>query len=244
MALLTALANGGLSNLVNLVTAVGGLGTAAMGLVDTTKLFGGGPSNFGFGDIERALAPFLDALASSSAPFGKHAILRTLKADWLNGVAKDDQKAKAKSLIQLSLSQVTAGVLANVAAVDPDELRSAVQKKASGQAAAPHEAGALGQFDAVLTAVIDAAYERGEQKYRNAAKFLAMVTSVALGGISGLIVFGTDRTDLSFCLLACGPHRYAIGPCRQGPGERTSNCSHRCRCAQEVIENRRKSSSA
>jgi hypothetical protein len=198
---ITALATGGLPNLVNLIAAVGALGSAAMGLVDTTKLFGGGPSNFGFGHIEGALAPFLDALASSSAPFGKHAILRTLKADWLNGVAKDDQKAKAKSLIQLSLSQVAAAALANVAAVDPVELQSAVQKKAGKLDATPEEASALGQFDAVLTAVIDNAYERGDQIYRNAAKFLAMVTSVVLGGIGGLIVFGIDRTDLAFCLL-------------------------------------------
>jgi hypothetical protein len=199
---ITALATGGLTNLVNLIAAVGALGSAAMGLVDTTKLFGGGPSNFGFGHIEGALAPFLDALASSSAPFGKHAILRTLKADWLNGVAKDDQKAKAKSLIQLNLSQVDAAALANVAAVDPGELQSAVQKKVSGLEAAPEEASALGQFDSVLTAVIDTAYERGDQKYRNAAKFLAMVTSVMLGGMGGLIVYGTDLTDLTFCLLA------------------------------------------
>jgi hypothetical protein len=198
----TALATGGLSSLVNLVTAVGALGSASMGLVDTTKLFGGGLSNFGFGHIEVALAPFLDALASSSAPFGKHAILRTLKADWLNGLAKADQKAKAKSLIQLSLSHADVAALANVAAVDPGELQSAVQKKAGGPDPAPGEAGALGQFDAVLTAVIDLAYERGDQIYRNAAKFFAMVTSVALGGIGGLIVFGTDQTDLSFCLLA------------------------------------------
>jgi hypothetical protein len=58
--------------------------------------------------------------------------LRTLKADWLNGAAKDDQKAKAKSLIQLSLSQVDAAALANVAAVDPGALQSAVQKKPAG----------------------------------------------------------------------------------------------------------------
>jgi hypothetical protein len=198
----TALATGGLPSLVNLITAVGALGSAAMGFVDTTKLFGGGPSNFGFGHIEGALAPFLDALASSSAPFGKHAILRTLKADWLNGLAKEDQKAKAKSLIQLGLSHADVAALANVAAVDPDELQSAVQKKVGGPDAAAEEASALGQFDAVLTAVIDTAYERGDQIYRNAAKFLAMVTSVVLGGIGGLIVFGTDRTDLTFCLLA------------------------------------------
>jgi len=200
MSIMTAL-DGGLSNLVNLVTAVGGLGTAAMGLVDTTKLFRGGPSNFGFGHIEDSLAPFLDALASSSAPFGKNAILRKLKADWLNGVAKDDQKAKAKSLIELSLSQVDVAAVANVAAVDPGELQSAVQKKASGLDASPAEAGALAQFDAMLTAVIDTAYERADQKYRNASKFLAMVTSVALGGIGGLIV-GTGPYDWIFCLLA------------------------------------------
>jgi hypothetical protein len=200
--LITALTNGGLSNLVQLTTAVGALGTAAMGLVDTTKLFGGGASNFGFGNIESSLAPFLDALASSSAPFGKNAILRKLKADWLNGVAKDDQKTKAKSLIHLGLSQVDVTALANVAAVDPGKLRLAVQNTVSGQAAAPEHAGVLGQFDDVLTAVIDTAYERGDQKYRNAAKFLAMVTSVILAGVGGLIVFGTDPFDVAFCLVA------------------------------------------
>jgi hypothetical protein len=199
---ISALANGGLPNLVNLIAAVGALGTSAMGLVDTTKLFGGGPSNFGFGYIKSALAPFLDALAVSASPFGKHAVLRTLRGDWLNGVAMEDQKAKAKSLIHLGLSQGDATALANVAAVDPGKLQLAVQKTVSGQAPAPEEANALGQFDAVLTAVLDAAYERGDQKYRNAAKFLAMVTSVILGGIGGLIVFGADLTDLTFCLVA------------------------------------------
>lgn len=198
----TALAGGSLTSLVNLIMAIGGLGTAAMGLVDTTKLFGGGPSNFGFGYIESALAPFLDALASTSAPFGKYAILRKLKADWMNGVAKEDQKAKAKSLINLGLSQAGATALANVAAVDPAMLRSAMQKTVNGQAAPPEQAAVLKQFDVILTAVLDIAYERGDQKYRNATKFLAMVTSVILGGIGGLIVFGTDLTDVSFCLLA------------------------------------------
>ena len=199
--LITALTNGGLSNLVQLTTAVGALGTASMGLVDTTKLFGGGPSNFGFGYIESELAPFLDALASSSAPFGKFAILEKLKADWLNGVAKEDQKVKAKSLIHLGLSQIGASALANVAAVDPGKLQQAVQKTAAGQAPDPEEASAFGQFDAILTAVLDTAYERGDQKYRNATKFLAMATSVVLAGIGCLIVFGKDPWDLLACMV-------------------------------------------
>ena len=77
-----------------------------------------------------------------------------------------------------------------------------MQKTIGGQAAAADEASALSRFDATLTAMLDAAYERGEQKYRNAAKFLAMATAVMLGGIGGLIVFGTDLKDLSFCMLA------------------------------------------
>ncbi len=121
----------------------------------------------------------------------------------MNGAAKDDQKAKANSLIQLSLSQINATALANVAAVDPAALQAAVQKKANGVAAAPEEASAIGQFEAVLTAVISEAYERGDQKYRNAAKFLAMVTSVVLGGIGSLLVYGKDDFgSLGFCLLA------------------------------------------
>lgn len=196
-----ALLTGSVSNLANLVAAIGALGGASMGLVDTTKMFRGGPSNFGFGYIENGLAPFLDAIASSAAPFGKHAILRTLKGDWLNGAAKADQKAKAKSLIQLSLSQANAASLANVAAVNAEALRSAVQKKADGGAAAAADTSALAQFESVLTAVIDEAYERGDQKYRNAAKTLAMVTSVVLSEIAGMSIWGATQENLIFFVV-------------------------------------------
>lgn len=196
-----ALLTGGVSNLANLVTAIGALGGASMGLVDTTKMFRGGPSNIGFGHIEAGLAPFLDAIASSAAPFGKHAILRTLKSDWLNGAAKADQKAKAKSLIQLSVSQANAAALANVAAVDAKALQSAVPKKADGGEAAAADTSALAQFESVLTAVIDEAYERGDQKYRNAAKSLAMVTSIVLSEIAGMSIWGITQENLVFFLV-------------------------------------------
>ncbi len=47
----TGLINGDLGNILNFLSAAAGLGTAAMGLVDATKTFCGGPSNFGFGYI-------------------------------------------------------------------------------------------------------------------------------------------------------------------------------------------------
>ena len=49
----TDLLNGQLGNILNLIGAVGGLGAAAMGLVDALKAFWGGPSNFGFSRIRR-----------------------------------------------------------------------------------------------------------------------------------------------------------------------------------------------
>jgi len=114
--------NGSLTNIVNFLVAAGGLGTAAMGLVDTSKVFCGGPSNFGFARVKIALEPFLTPLTKDSPAFGKTEILRTLKANWLNGVPKADQKAKAKSLIHLGLTKGSAPALARAAGVDPDKL--------------------------------------------------------------------------------------------------------------------------
>jgi len=184
------LVNGNLGQILNFLAAAGGLGTAAMGLVDTTKVFGGGPSNFGFGYIETALEPFLAPLGAKSAHFGKSEVLQTMRANWLNGVAKADQKAKTKSLIHLGLTKGNAARLATAAGVDAAKLVSLVQKTASGVQPTQDEVNVLGQFDAVLSAVLDTAYERGDQKYRNASKCLAMVVATILGAVGGWIVFG------------------------------------------------------
>ncbi len=186
--------NGSLTNIVNFLIAAGGLGTAAMGLVDTSKVFCGGPSNFGFGRVETALEPFLAPLAKNSPAFGKTEILGTLKANWLNGVPKADQKAKAKSLIHLGLTKGSARALAKAAGVDPDTLESLAHKTATGKKVMQDEINVLGQFDAVLSATLDAAYERGDQIYRNASKFLAMAVSTILGGVGGLIIFQDNLT--------------------------------------------------
>ena len=43
-----------------------------MGLVDTSKVFGGGPSNFGFGYVIDALDPFIAPLADGPPGLAKH----------------------------------------------------------------------------------------------------------------------------------------------------------------------------
>jgi len=189
---------GGLSNslgvILNFLAAAGALGTAAMGVVDASKAFWGGPSNFGFGDVKNALAPFLSPLRGTSH-FGEADILHTLKANWLNGVAKADQKAKTKSLIHLGLTKGNAGALATAAGVDAAKLKSLAEKTAAGKKVTQDEINVLGQFDAVLSAVLDAAYERGDQRYRNASRFLAMVVATIMGAIGGWIVFGDGVTS-------------------------------------------------
>src|SRR5437879_4977920 len=123
MATTDSIMNGDLGNILNFLSAAAGLGTAAMGLVDATKAFCGGPSNIGFGDVETAIAPFLAASApETGTAFGTAEILRTLRANWLNGMPKPDQKAKAKALIHLGLTQGNAAALAAAARVDPVKL--------------------------------------------------------------------------------------------------------------------------
>jgi hypothetical protein len=189
----TDILNGDLSNILNFLTAAAGLGTAAMGLVDSTKAFCGGPSNFGFGYIKKALDPFLITPAgenNAARAFGRTQVLETLKANWLNGVAKADQKATAKSLIHLSLTQGNAEALATAAGVDATTLKSLAEKTAAGTAPSEDEINVLGQFDAIVSAILDAAYERADQKYRNASKLLAMLASTILGVIGGWLVYG------------------------------------------------------
>ncbi len=185
-----------MTNLANLIAASGGLGSAAMGLVDTSKLFAGGPSNFGFRCIKDGLKPYLDALPpGSSAP-----VLQTLRANWLNGVAKADQKAKAKSLIHLGLTQGDADQFAKAAGVNAVVLKTVAANVAANQPVDPKDVNVLGQFDAALSGALDLAYERGDQIYRNASKFLAMVVAIVLGGAAGMIVFG-DARHVELCLL-------------------------------------------
>jgi hypothetical protein len=180
--------NDAIANIGNIIAAVAALGTASMGLVDASKAIAGGPSNFGFGDIETSLSPFLPA--EGVGAYNRTLLLKTLRANWINGVDKAEQKAKAKSLIHLGLSKGNAAHLAAAAGVDPVRLESLAQKTASGEPATPEEITALGQFDAILSAVLDAGYERADQKYRNACKAIATVVATVLGVVAGWVIGG------------------------------------------------------
>jgi hypothetical protein len=174
-----------------------------MGFVDALKAFDGGPSNFGFSSIKRTLGPFLPKKANGA--FNEADLLEALKSNWINGVAKADQKAKAKALVHLGLTAGNAVELAQAAGVDEKTLASVANKVAGrvqgNTALTPAEINTLGQFDAILSAILDEAYERADQQYRNGTKILAMIFAVVFGIAGSCLINGSNWKAAGLGLL-------------------------------------------
>jgi hypothetical protein len=172
-----------LANSAGIVVAIGALGTASFGLVDASKVFGGGASNFGYGHIKRALAPFSEALKNA-----EHDWALTIRANWINGMPKEDQKAAAKSLIRLGLTSKNVGKMAQAGHVDETSLVKVVEKVEQGADLATNDVQLFGRFNAAIDAAMDAGFERADQEYRNACRFIAGAVSVLLAISTGAII--------------------------------------------------------
>jgi hypothetical protein len=169
------------------VSSVAAIGTAAYGLVDTSKAIWGGISNLGFGFIKDALMPFERALkvVNETAPF------ELARANWLNGMDKADQKAAIKGLIRLGTTSETAGDLARaVKGISSDVLERVARKIENIEALDDSELAVLARFDAVVDARLDAAFERADQRYRNSARFAAAIIAVLLAEAGAWTVYG------------------------------------------------------
>jgi len=188
--------NGILTSISSLIAAVGGLGTAAFGLVDASKAFGGGVSIAGFKSIRAAINRLLGAAAGAGV-YGTADMLATLEANWINGVAKADQKATAKSLVRLALTPANAERLAAAVGVSPADLLAIANKIQNGSTLTPQDLGILGRFDAIVSAVLDEAYERADQKYRNTSKVCAAVVAILLAAVGGGIIYTSAKGAFS-----------------------------------------------
>src|SRR5260370_3690579 len=189
------------------IAAVGGLGTDAYGLVDASKGVMGGVSNAGFRFVREAVAPLLgaaDGSAGKQAPtrIGPQDILRTLRANWLNGVAKADQKAIAKSLIRLTITPESAPRLAAGTGVDPKELTAVADRIRAGTPLLPQDVNVLGRFDAIVSAVLDEGDERGDQRYRNTSKLAAALVAITLAVVAGGIIDNVSNSVQAMTYLA------------------------------------------
>lgn len=193
-----------LDSLSEQILAVGALGTAAFGLVDGSKAFRGGISNVGFRFIDAALTPFassLDVALGKNVPgCDWRAVMRS---HWINGRAKDEQKAIAVALIQLGLTSDTYSEVAKGGNVDAPALKGVVDALASGQPMTEVQLNLLGRLKATVEARIDAAYERADQAYRSWARLAAGIVAILLALLANhLFVDGATEKALVVGLLA------------------------------------------
>ena len=189
-------------DLGTVVVAIGALGTASFALVDTTKIgANGGISNFGFASIEKAVRQFFPGVTRLS-PDGKAGaasdakkLLDILHGHWINGSALADQKAIAKSLIKLRLSEDSSANFAAATRVDANVLDHVGSKMSNGEQLSDQEMNVLGRFDLALTAIIDEGYQRADQCYRNNARAMACAVAVVLAVLGGLAVADVSVAD-------------------------------------------------
>jgi len=173
----------GLDDFGAALAALSALATAAFGLLDSTKAFWGGVSNMGLHHIRSALAPFGRTLTEGVGTrwWG------VVRANWLNGVAKAEQKAVVRSILKLGLTPATADELAQGCNVDAARLKTVAGKLAKGDELSDADLNLLGRVNAVLDAILDCAFERAEQQYRNVSRLLAGLLAVALAVVAQLI---------------------------------------------------------
>ncbi len=191
-------------DLPKIVLAIGSLGTAAYGVVDVSKGFGGGVSNRGFGDIKKVVSQFIPLSSSGGSALSLTSVLATLRANWLNGMALGDQKSVAKALIKLNLNTASASAMAAATGVDATILKTIATKLPAGTDLTKEETDAYGRFDLLLTAVLDQGYQRGDQRYRNSAKLLAVPVAVGLALVGAWAIAGRGITSLDVWRAVAG----------------------------------------
>lgn len=185
--------------LSQLVGAIGGLGTAAFGVVDASKAVIPGLNRIGLKHIEEVVASLVPDQTGEGLPhrpintLPRRNVLQTVEANWINGNELASQKAIAKSLIKLHMSAGNAAALAAKTNVDPVVLRSVATKISTGESLTPAEVDVYARFDLIVTALLDEAYQRSDQKYRNESRGLAAVVAVLLA-----VAAGWDLTGSTF----------------------------------------------
>jgi hypothetical protein len=197
--------------LTQVITAIGGLGTAAFGLVDASKAAFKSINRIGMDHIRQVISELTPDQVGSGLPakpvnsLPRQNILQTAEANWVNGNDLASQKAIAKSLIKLHLSEGNAAALAAKTNVDPALLASVAAKTVAGISLAQAESDVFARFDLIVTAMLDEAYQLSDQVYRNRTRALAAFVAVmlALAGAFSLEgrAFLTSPADMALAFL-------------------------------------------
>lgn len=177
-----------LESVVAVIAATGGLGLAAMSLVDALKaLPGGGVSKIGFHHLLRCLENFKGVLGRAAGAEWRTVLL----AHWINGRPRAEQIGVIRSLLRLGLNPETAEELAKVGNVEASELAKVAGKLVKGSSMTETELNLLGRVEAAVQAQLDAAFDLADQAYRNKARVIAGVLAVLLA-VAAACVMSAD----------------------------------------------------
>lgn len=190
------------------IAAMAALGTAAYGLVDATKAFDGGISRIGFAHIRRGCEPFSGVLRKAIGGDGWQDLLR---AQWINGRDKEEQKAVVRSLVRLGLTEGAVEDIALLTNVDRESLERVVDMLRAGQELGEHEFNILGRVDSIIGVRIDAAFEKADHHYKHAARLSAAVVSIVLALVAAASMQGGLEQNL-WASLAAGILAVPIAP--------------------------------
>lgn len=181
------------NQLPQIITAIGGLGTAAFGLVDSTKVLGGGVNRIGFSHIAATVSQLTPGAAASGLTQSK--IVDTLKANWYNGTDLSSQKAIAKSLIKVGLNPANAPALAAATGVNAPLLTAVATCISTGTPLTSDQSDVYARFDFILTAMLDQVYQHSDQLYTNGTRLFASIFAVALAFVGGWTLVGLSFPD-------------------------------------------------
>ena len=176
------------TDLSKIITAIGGLGTAAFGLLEAAKPAFPFINRMGFARIRDTVKRLTPSDAKSHQPVNalpQKNIVESLLANWINGTDLASQKAIAKSLIKLHLSPGNSAALAEATSVDPVVLKQVATSIISGTALTQPQRDAYARFDLIVTALLDETYQFADQVYRNWTRALAAMIAVALALVAG-----------------------------------------------------------
>lgn len=184
-----------LQNLTKIIAAIGGLGTAAFGLLDAIKSVIPWINDIGFGRIKKTVESLTPGNPKNALSQNK--IIATVKANWINGTDLNSQKSIAKSLIKLNLGSTNAADLATATGVDSTVLTAVAGGIAAGTPLTSPQTDLYGRFDLIVTALLDETYQHADNVYRNWTRALAALLAVVLAVAGGL----TINANIPQCIL-------------------------------------------
>jgi hypothetical protein len=182
--------------LPQIITAIGGLGTAAFGLLDAAKAAFPFINRIGFSHIRDVVSGLTPNESGGGTPVNalpQSNVLETLEANWVNGTDLVSQKAIAKSLVKLHLSVGNAAAMAAKTNVDATLLGAVAASIVAATPLTQQESDAYSRFDLIVTAMLDEAYQLSDQVYRNWTRVLAGVIAVTVAVFGGWSMVSTPE---------------------------------------------------